>query len=57
MPVAICAGAVAQTNAPQIAITSMTAQKVITDPERFSGSVRVHRSSIRLTQVAPAVAQ
>ena len=42
VPVAICVGAVAQTSAPQITITPMTAQKVITGvPDRFTGSVRV----------------
>jgi quercetin dioxygenase-like cupin family protein len=39
---AICVGASAQTNAPQITITPVTAQNVITGaPDRFSGSVRV----------------
>src|ERR1700743_893978 len=42
VPVAICVGAAAQTNAAQIAITPTTAQKVITgSPQRFAGSVRV----------------
>ena len=42
VPVAICAGAAAQTKAPQITITPATAQKVIAgSPQRFAGSVRV----------------